>query len=268
MNITIERPFAATEKGKRNNNEDCIYPSSELATPQQRLFMVCDGVGGAEKGEVASTLACDSFRTFFNTFLDGKNPSEEFINKAVHYTESRFDEYVAQHPEAKGMATTMTLLYIGESGMTVAHIGDSRIYQFRNGQIVYKTEDHSVVQSLLQSGMITREEAATHPKKNVITRAIMGAATSVVADVDFIRDIQDGDVFFLCTDGVTECFSDEKLTGLFSNGQSAELIKDSIIEHCAAGAKDNFSFYVIPVQSIQKMAGYKQFILSFLYTFA
>jgi len=81
MKITLERPVAATEKGKRNNNEDCIYPLSELANAGQRLFMVCDGVGGAEKGEVASALACDSFQTFFDTFLDEDNPSEAFINK-------------------------------------------------------------------------------------------------------------------------------------------------------------------------------------------
>jgi protein phosphatase len=268
MDIKLERPFAATEKGKRNNNEDCIYPASELATPGQRLFMVCDGVGGAEKGEIASALACDSFQTFFNTFLDGKQPSETFINKAVRYTESRFDDYVAQHSEAQGMATTLTLLYIGESGITVAHIGDSRMYQFREGRIIYETEDHSVVSLLTKNGMITKEEAAVHPNRNVITRAIMGAEESVEADVDFIRDIQEGDIFFLCTDGVTECFTDEMLAELFSPGKNAELIKDTLIEKCSVEARDNFSFYIIPIQSIQKMAGYKQFLLSFFYTFA
>ncbi len=267
MNITIERPFAATEKGRRENNEDFIYPLSELANSGQRLFMVCDGVGGAEKGEVASALACDSFQTFFNTFLDEDDPSEDFINRAVRYTESRFDEYVAQHSEAQGMATTMTLLYIGVSGVTIAHIGDSRIYHFRQGEIMYETEDHSLVNSWVKLGQMTKEEAATYPKKNVITRALMGTEYSVDADVAFIKDIQEGDVFFLCTDGVTECFPGEKLTNIFSFG-NAESIKDTIIEHCSAEAKDNFSFYIIPVQSIQKIAGYKQYLLSFFYSFA
>jgi protein phosphatase len=230
--------------------------------------MVCDGVGGAEKGEIASALACDSIQTFFNTFLDEDDPSEEFINKAIRYTESRFDEYVAHHPEAQGMATTLTLLYIGDSRITIAHIGDSRIYRFREGRIIYETEDHSVVQSLVKAGTITKEEAAVHPKRNRITRAIMSAEESVDADVDYIRDIQEGDIFFLCTDGVTECFSNEKLTELFSSGQNAELIKDTIIEKCSVEAKDNFSFYIIPVQSVQKIAGYKQYLLSFFYTFA
>ena len=268
MNITIERPFAATEKGRRENNEDYIYPLSELASPGQCLFMVCDGVGGAEKGEVASALACDSFQTFFKTFLDGEDPSEDFINKAVHYTESRFDEYVSQHPEASGMATTLTLLYIGESSIIVAHIGDSRIYQFRESRIVFETKDHSLVQSMVDIGQITKEEAAVHPKKNIITRAISGSARSINADVAIIKDIRDGDIFFLCTDGIMDCFTDEKLTSVFCAGQSAESIKDLLIDRCCQESKDNFSFYIIPVQSIKKMSGYKQFLFSFLYTFA
>jgi len=267
MDITLERPFAASEKGKRINNEDCIFPLSELANPGQRLFMVCDGVGGAEKGEVASALACDSFRTYFSTFFEGNDPSEEFINKAVHYAESRLDEYVLQHPEAQRMATTLTLLYIGESGITVAHIGDSRIYQFREGRIIYETEDHSFVQMLVNLGEITKEEAAVHPKKNIITRALSGSVSSVNADVAFIKDIRDGDVFLMCTDGVTECFTNEELASLFSSGRSAEAIKDLLIEKCSEESKDNFSFYIIPVQSIQKIAGYKQYLFSFFYSF-
>jgi len=266
--ITLERPFAATEKGQRKNNEDFIYPLSELVNSGQRLFMVCDGVGGAEKGEVASALACDSFQTFFNTFLEEDDPSEEFINKAVHYTESRFDEYVLQHPEAKGMATTMTLLYIGISGITIAHIGDSRIYQLREGQILFETDDHSLVNSWVKLGKITKEEATVHPRKNVITKAIMGAEYSVNADTAFIKDVQDGDLFFMCTDGVTECFSNDDLVNVLSSDKNAESMKDAIVEHCSDEARDNFSFYIIPIQSIQKVTGYKQYLLSFFYSFA
>ncbi|MDR2681361.1 MAG: protein phosphatase 2C domain-containing protein [Tannerella sp.] len=266
MNITLERPFAATEKGGRNNNEDFIYPLSELANSGGRFFMVCDGVGGAERGEVASALACDSFKTFFNTFFEGDDPSEEFINKAVLYTESRFDEYVKQHPEAKGMATTLTFLYVGVSGITIAHIGDSRIYHIRDGKIIYATEDHSLVNSWIQLGKLTKEEAAVHPQKNVITRAVMDSEHSVGADVKLITDIQPGDRFLMCTDGVTECFTDEKLENLFSQGQSAEAVKNTIVEHCTDEARDNFSFYILSVQNVQKTTGYRQYILSFFYS--
>lgn len=90
MIITIGKPCAITEKGGRSNNEDSIYPLPEQVTLDQKLFMVCDGVGGAEKGEVASSLACESIQTFFSTFLKD-DPTPEFIHKAVHYAEVCFD---------------------------------------------------------------------------------------------------------------------------------------------------------------------------------
>lgn len=98
MIITIGKPCAITEKGGRSNNEDSIYPLPEQVTLDQKLFMVCDGVGGAEKGEVASSLACESIQTFFSTFLKD-DPTPEFIHKAVHYAEVCFDSYVQEHPE-------------------------------------------------------------------------------------------------------------------------------------------------------------------------
>ncbi|MDR2145316.1 MAG: protein phosphatase 2C domain-containing protein [Tannerella sp.] len=268
MNITLERPFSATEKGKRQNNEDYIYPLSELATPNERLFMVCDGVGGSEKGEVASALACDSFETFFNTFLEDGDPSEDFINKAIHYTESRFDEYTGINPDASGMATTMTLLYIGNEGITAAYTGDSRIYQFRQGQILFRTEDHTLVNSWVKMGKITPEEAEIHPQKNVITRAIMGSKYITQADVHLITDIEPGDMFFMCTDGVTETLTDENLTEIFTRDKTAESIKNSIVEHCINQATDNFSFYIIPILDTKKNTGFKQNIFSFFYSFA
>ena len=151
MNITIGKPWAVSEKGGRLNNEDSIFPPPETANSNQNLFLVCDGVGGAEKGEVASSLACESFQTFFSTFCEGE-PSVAFINKAIRYTEARFDDYVAIHPEAKGMATTLTMIFIGTTGITLAHVGDSRIYHFRKGEILFQTEDHSLVNSVVKLG--------------------------------------------------------------------------------------------------------------------
>ncbi|MDR2471945.1 MAG: protein phosphatase 2C domain-containing protein [Tannerella sp.] len=252
MTITLDRPFAATDKGKRKNNEDCIYPVSELASAGQKIFLVCDGVGGASKGEVASSLACECLNTFFDTFLEHDNPTEEFVNKAVRYAEARFDEYISQNPAAQGMATTLTMLYNGANGITIAHIGDSRIYHFRKGLIINKTEDHSLVNSWVRLGIIKPEEAAHHPQRNVITRAITGTAMPVEADVKLITDIRPGDRFLMCTDGVTEQFSDNDLCLLFATARNAENIKDTIVERCINEAKDNFSFYILPVQKTHK----------------
>ncbi|MDH6356463.1 protein phosphatase 2C domain-containing protein [Parabacteroides sp. PF5-9] len=268
MNISIGKPNAICEKGGRLNNEDSIYPQPEAIQVDQRLFLVCDGVGGAEKGEIASSLACESIATYFSTYLErDKDPSPDFIQKSIQYTETCFDSYISQHPEAKGMATTMTLLYTGHSGVLLAHIGDSRIYQFRNNQILYQTEDHSLVNSLVKLGKITKEEASFHPQKNVILRAIQGDDRPTEADVVLLDDIQENDIFFMCTDGVLEQINDLELSQIVSQHKSSENIKDVLFESCNGRTRDNFSFYIIPIQNVQDNGGFKQNILSFLYSF-
>jgi protein phosphatase len=266
MNITIGKPYAISETGGRLNNEDFIYPQPEVVSSHQRLFIVCDGVGGAEKGEIASSIACESIQSYFSSFLEG-DPTPEFIRKAIQYVEACFDDYVDRHPEATGMATTMTLLYVGVKGVTIAHVGDSRIYQFRNGEIYYQTEDHSLVNSWLKLGKISPDEADRHPRKNVILRAIQGSGRPAEADVVLLRDIQEGDTFFMCTDGVTDTFSNESLSHLFVEYKTADLIKDHLIESCSGRSRDNYSFYIIPVHHVNTTVGVRQNILSFLYSF-
>lgn len=267
MNITIDKPCAISEKGGRRNNEDSIYPLPETVDSNQKLFLVCDGVGGAEKGEIASALACESFQVYFDTFLEG-DPSAEFIHKAVQYTEARFDDYIIEHPEAVGMATTLTMVYLGANGVTLAHIGDSRIYLFRKGRILYQTEDHSLVNSLVKLGKISRQEAQCHPQKNIILRAIQCSNRPIEADVVVLKDIQAGDVLFMCTDGVMEQLTNESLSAIFSQYSASENIKDEIVDICNGKTRDNFSFYILPIQNVRDSVGIKQNILSFLYSFA
>lgn len=266
MIITLGRPYAISEKGRRANNEDSIFPISEHIDSSQKMFLVCDGVGGARKGEIASALACESFQVFFSTFIKD-NPTPELIKKAVRYTETRFDEYVATHPEAEGMATTLTMVYLGENGITTAHIGDSRIYQFRKGKPIFHTQDHSLVNSWVKMGKITEEEALHHPKKNVITRAIQGSTIPVEPEITLLTDIEPKDCILMCTDGVTECLPDKDLSSLFTSPCSPENVKNTIVETCSQKAHDNYSFYIIPISNVQNTLGYKQFILSFFYSF-
>ncbi|MDR1646366.1 MAG: protein phosphatase 2C domain-containing protein [Tannerellaceae bacterium] len=266
MDITIGKPYAVSEKGRRLNNEDSIFPSPETVDGNQKLFLVCDGVGGAEKGEIASSMACDYFSAYFSSMLE-ENPTSEFIQKAVQYTEAHFDSYVYEHPEAKGMATTLTMLYAGANGITLAHIGDSRIYQFRNGEVIHQTEDHSLVNSLVKLGQISPEEALRHPRKNIILRAIQGTAQHTEAEVTLIRDVQEGDYFFMCTDGILENFTNDELAAVFKKQKASEIIKDVLMESCDGKTHDNFSFYIIPIQNVHDTVGYRQNLLSFLYSF-
>ena len=195
-----------------------------------------------------------------------KEPTEEFIRKAVGYVETRFDDYILAHPSAKGMATTLTMTFVGSKGITLAHIGDSRIYHFRKGEILYQTEDHSLVNSLLKLGRITKEEAKKHPQRHVITRAIQGTKYATEADVVFLSNIQVGDYIFMCSDGVLEHLTNEDLSMIFASN-NIEFIKDEILASCLGRTKDNYSFYIIPIQNVFNSTGLKQNILSFLYSF-
>ncbi len=266
MDITIGKPWAVSEKGGRLNNEDSVFPLPETANSNQKLFLVCDGVGGAEKGEIASSLACEAFQTFFSIFREGE-PNVDFVNKAIRYTEARFDGYMAIHPETKGMATTLTMIFVGVTGITLAHVGDSRIYHFRKGEILYQTEDHSLVNSLVKLGKITREEAMRHPQRNVIIRAIQGTTHPTEIDVVLLNDIKAGDYLFMCSDGVLERLNNKDLSNIFKYSSGAEEIKNAIMSACSGKTRDNFSFYIIPIQNVLDSTGFKQNILSFLYSF-
>lgn len=266
MNITIGKPCAISEIGGRLNNEDAIYPLPEAVNSNQQLFLVCDGVGGANKGEIASALACECIQTYFSTFLEGE-PTAEFIQKAIQYTEARFDDYVGAHPEASGMATTLTLLYVGNNGITLAHVGDSRIYHFRDGEVRHQTEDHSLVNSLYRLGKITKEERNTHPQRNVIIRAILGSQRPTEAEIITISNIEPDDYFFMCTDGVLEQFTEQAMKDVFTGRKAADYLKDAIVELCNGKTKDNYSFYIIPIQNIQDHVSLRQNILTFLYSF-
>ena len=267
MNITLQKPISISETGKRFNNEDSIYPSNEIVNIYNRLFLVCDGVGGSNKGEVASKIACDSIHTFFSTFLDTEKQFDpDFIEKSIRYTELQFDEYIEKNSSSRGMATTLCLLYFAKEGVYLTHAGDSRIYQFRNGKMIFKTEDHSYVNSMIKIGKIKPKDADKHPQKNVIYRAIQGTHSPVEIDVLKITDVMPNDEFFMCTDGVTEVWNDDDLCQIFSSNLSSEEKINTIKDRCRDSARDNYSAYLIPIQEVNKMNVFKQiFLYAFMY---
>ncbi|GAB4002255.1 hypothetical protein GCM10028807_60520 [Spirosoma daeguense] len=249
MEVTINQPLGFSELGSRSNNEDTLFPDPTVATTQQRWFMVCDGVGGSERGEVASNLAATEFDHFFR-----QNPAvtitEAYIQKALHYVQDRFDDYVAANPQAESMGTTLTLVYVHDNGITVAHLGDSRVYLIRNGEIIWRTDDHSYVNELVKAGVLSSEEARKHPQRNVITRAIQSSDKRAQADVQLLNDLRPGDYLFMCTDGVLERISDELLEKtLGSDDSNSE--KMSTLHVCSYGqTRDNFTAYLIQVATV------------------
>jgi protein phosphatase len=237
----ISKVFSYSGIGKRSNNEDS-YSCSE-----SNFFLVCDGVGGAEKGEVASSIVTNEFSSIFNSNSDSD------IEQALRAVEYKLTEHINAHPESMGMATTLTFSQLRNDGLLIAWVGDSRVYQFREGKIIFQTTDHSWVNDALRAGMITEEEAVNHPKSNIITRAVQGEHKPVEIDFKIIKDLKDGDFIFQCSDGVLEAWSNEELEELFgSNFDGNELLK-SIELKCADISRDNNTAILYQIKSDNKI---------------
>jgi PPM family protein phosphatase len=253
MHITIYPPKYFWEIGGRNNNEDYLYPypSEGVESLTSTLFMVCDGVGGAHKGEVASRMACEQIVDYFQ-----KKPtevsSEIYVRDAVNTVQHYFNSYQTIQPESKGMATTLTLLHLHQAGATVVHMGDSRVYHIRGQEIRYKTKDHNLINDMLAAGTITEAEAIDHPKKNVITRALQaGADADPRPEIKHITDdLKTGDYFFLCSDGVLECVSDEVLCAILSSDMADDAKITKIKDLSAPHSKDNCTAYLVRIQEV------------------
>ncbi len=258
MKFEFYKPLAIYELGKRENQEDSIYPVIGKATADDRLFIVCDGMGGLEKGEVASQIICDSLSAFVNnyapsdkpfsddTFLDGLSAAyDELCNYSNFGTDS-------------SMGTTLVFLYFHRHGCYAAHIGDSRYYHLRPStrEILYRSKDHSLVTELYENGEISKDEMMTAEYKNVITRALIpGKGKLPSPEVVHIMDIQENDWFVLCTDGMTEKMTDSELLDIFCTpGATDKSIRQQLI-YASSDNADNHSAYLIHVKSVMREVG-------------
>ena len=189
----------ASDTGRRRRRNEDNYV---VAPP---LFAVADGMGGAQAGEVASQLAASALEAGDSDGLEGTERVDALIQEANR----RIYDRAATDPTASGMGTTMTVALV--EGMTVAigHVGDSRAYLVRGEQMEQLTEDHSLVNELLKTGKLSEEEAQIHPQRSVITRAV---GTDPDVDVDgFTIEAEEGDVFLICSDGLTDMVEDEEI---------------------------------------------------------
>ena len=252
MKITIRQPLCFSEIGRKDNQEDCIYPSAKSVSTKNHFFVLCDGMGGHENGEVASATVCESLGEYFeNHQPEDGIMTPDLFKQALEYAYNELDKKDAGG--LKKMGTTMTCLYLHKKGYLVAHIGDSRIYHIRpNTGIVYQSSDHSLVNDLLRAGELTEEEAINFPQKNVITRAMQpNLERRHKADIYSFNDIQKGDYFFLCCDGVLEQLTNDKLCEILSDKNSSDNQKlDAIKQVCDGKTKDNYTCYLIPIDDV------------------
>ena len=252
MRINIYQPLAIHELGKRANQEDSIYPIMGKATENDRLFLLCDGMGGHEHGEVASQSICKSLSAFLlQHAVASEGLEDKLLSDALAYAYEELDK-LAILGDTRQMGTTLTLLYFHSNGCTAAHIGDSRIYHLRPSShtILYKSRDHSLVYDLYQTGELTYEEMKTFPQKNVITRAmIAGDKNHPRPDVVHISDIQSGDYFYICSDGMLEQMEDEELLDIFATNVCDEEKRQMLISETSDN-KDNHSAYIVHIKEV------------------
>jgi protein phosphatase len=194
--MRVGHTAGVTDTGrKRRRNEDAYV----LEPP---LFAVADGMGGAQAGEVASKLAAAALADTDHGQLRGPEGVVELIQEANRRVYERANE----DPSASGMGTTMTVALVEDGHVVIGHVGDSRAYLARDGSLEQLTDDHSLVNELMKSGKLSPEEAETHPQRSVITRAL---GTDPDVDVDtFTIEVREGDIFLLCSDGLTSMIGD------------------------------------------------------------
>ncbi len=227
---------AHTSPGSRPTNQDCYYVN-------ENLFIVCDGVGGKPYGEVASKLACTSISDYFKS-----NPCAvydvNYVNKALQYAIKQFQETENKYPELKNMATTVVQIAFNSSGASIAWLGDSRLYHIRKGQILFVTQDHSLVNDLRKQG--ETDESKLAGIRNFITNSLSANNKGIFSSHTITQsEIQKDDFFFLCTDGVLENLTNEILCTELTNKNTLEEKAQNIFSLCVGKTRDNFTFQII-----------------------
>jgi PPM family protein phosphatase len=241
--LRIAEQWYASDVGRqRQGNEDNFFVRAPL-------FVVADGMGGAQAGEVASEISVQSF--------DDELPNGSRAEALVHVIEQankRIHERARSDESLRGMGTTTTAAYVDDDEVIIAHVGDSRAYLLRSGELIRLTKDHSLVGELVARGKLTEEQAEQHPQRSVITRAL-GPEASVQVDID-IFPAKAGDLFLLCSDGLTSMVHEPELRPLFEESDSLETLGKRLIDAAnAAGGRDNITVILFRLEEVDAPGG-------------
>jgi protein phosphatase len=238
--LRIADHFQDSDLGRqRQGNEDNFFVRAPL-------FVVADGMGGAQAGEVASELAV---REFEPGLPDGRDPAEA-LEAIIQSANRRIHETAREDTQRAGMGTTTTAAYVTPEVVVIAHVGDSRAYLFRDGDLIRLTRDHSLVEELVARGKLTEEQAEAHPQRSVITRAL-GPEPNVEVDLEAFP-ARDGDLFLLCSDGLTTMVPEQQLKPILERGGPLEPIGRELIAAAnAAGGRDNITVILFRLEEVE-----------------
>ncbi len=230
------RYAALSDVGRvRKDNQDSGYAG-------EHLLVIADGVGGAARGDIASSTAVQILRRLDDT------PSDDLLEAlagAIHRAHDRIAELVEEDPELEGTSTTVTVALFDGNRIGVGHVGDSRGYLLRDGELSQLTKDHTFVQSLIDEGRITEEEARTHPHRNLILRAVDGVHET---DPDlFMLELAPGDRILLCSDGASGVLDNDRLADILGTGTVDYAVVELVRASLDAGSTDNITCVVADV---------------------
>jgi serine/threonine protein phosphatase PrpC len=238
MALRIAEEAVRTDTGRqRNANEDSFFTKAPL-------FVVADGMGGAQAGEVASKAAAESFAHELPAA-----PPEHVLEQTIEGANRTIHELARKDPDLAGMGTTVTAAIVDLEAEEVAigHVGDSRAYRFRGGKFEQLTRDHSLVEEMRRKGQLTDAQAEDHPQRSIITRAL-GPEPEVQVDLQTVP-AQNGDVFLICSDGLTTMLDDEQIGRILGRATSLQAAVRALVDEAnRAGGRDNITVVAFRVE--------------------
>jgi PPM family protein phosphatase len=239
--LRVAEYYSGTDTGRqRKANEDSLFARAPL-------FVVADGMGGAQAGEVASRTAVEVFRRGLGD--DASRDPEGSLTIRALEANSQIHELSQINPEQAGMGTTLTAVYVGEEEVSIAHVGDSRAYCLRGGELERLTDDHSLVDELMRQGKLTPEEAEEHPQRSIITRAL-GPEPTVEVDTRTHR-ARAGDIYLLCSDGLTTMLPEARIGEILAQNQRLRDAGEALLAAAnAAGGRDNITAILFRLEDV------------------
>ncbi|MGH2960602.1 MAG: Stp1/IreP family PP2C-type Ser/Thr phosphatase, partial [Solirubrobacterales bacterium] len=228
-----------TDTGRqRHANEDALYAEAPV-------FAVADGMGGAQAGEVASQIAAEAF----DSADEGGDAPERFLERVVGEANTRIHELAARDASRSGMGTTLTAALIRDGEVSFAHVGDSRAYVYRDGELRRLTSDHSLVEELRRQGRLTDAQAEEHPQRSIITRAL-GPEPEVEVDTLTVQ-ARPGDVFVLCSDGLTTMVPEERIGAVLGRSSGLDSAVARLVKEAnEGGGRDNITVVAFSVDDV------------------
>lgn len=244
--------FGKSDKGRvRKTNED--FYACERIGNSEYLFVVADGMGGHRAGDVASRLGTQYFIRYYKKLRKKKNPIIEAMNMALEKANDAILSKASSDPGKRGMGTTFSAVALAEMKAYYVHVGDSRIYLLRGEDIQQLTTDHTFVGKMLEEGRITEDEAREHPQKNILYMSL-GARKTFEPEIKKHLEIQEGDVFIMCSDGLNNMVSDEVIKEYIRAYSTRQAVEELVNLANENGGSDNITIQVIQVDNHKKPA--------------